>query len=104
MSTSLKVVNIAVSFFTATKRLATVLRKEVILMRSLSRPPCQPLLNTFTAVGKPLDRADNTSCFVMRPSFPFPLNWFDLILFSAIILAAAILGVPVAYVEVVELV
>src|SRR5690554_3578515 len=39
MFTSLKVVNIAVSFFTVTKRFAIVLRKEVIFsLRSLRAP------------------------------------------------------------------
>src|SRR5690606_39948050 len=39
MLTSLKVVNIAVSFFTLTKRLAMVLRKEVIFSRRSLRVP-----------------------------------------------------------------
>src|ERR1700743_2527578 len=39
MSTSLKVVSIAVSFFTATKRLATVLRNDDIFSRRSDRGP-----------------------------------------------------------------
>ena len=74
MSISLNVVNIAVSFLTATKRLAIVLRRVVIFTRSLSRFPCQLLLKIFDAVGKPLDNAISTSCLVILPSLPLPVN------------------------------
>ena len=54
MSTSLKVVNIAVSFFTATNRRATVLRKELIFSRRTPRASLGPL---ETAEGAATDGA-----------------------------------------------
>ena len=44
MSTSLKVVSMAVSFFTLTSRSAIFLRNVLILFRLLSRDPPQPFI------------------------------------------------------------
>jgi len=86
MSTSLKVVNIAVSFFTVTNRLANLRRKLLIFLRVCPRSPlfADPIEAT----------ASITSALVMRPSRPVPVATFTPV--SAIILAAAGEAVPVA--------
>ena len=70
MSTSLKVVNIAVSFLTETKRSATFRRNMLIFSRRVSRLPSQPE-RTLDA-SKPAAKAASTSCFNTRPSRPVP--------------------------------
>ena len=94
MSISLKVVNMAVSFFTATRRSAIFRRSIDIFSRRVSLVPPQPA-EAFPS--NPADKAFITSFFVMRPSFPVALIWADLTLFSSINLAAAGDGVPAAY-------
>ena len=63
ISTSLKVVNIAVSFFTATKRSATFRRNTDIFLCSEPRGPGPLPMAVF---------ASKTSSLVMRPSLPEP--------------------------------
>ncbi len=89
MSTSLKVVNMAVSFFTVTKRLASLRRRLLIflLVEPRSPLPAEPIEAT----------ASITSALVIRPSLPVPL--LTLAPVSAIIFFAAGLAVPVAYVS-----
>src|SRR5690606_2943179 len=60
MLTSLKVVNIAVSFLTATKRLAIVLRNELIFSRRSTRSPA---LTGAVAVTAAAGAADLDSAF-----------------------------------------
>ena len=93
MSTSLNVVNIAVSFFTETKRSATLRRSIDIFSRVCSRVPPQPCASDAET---PAVIAATTSCFVMRPSFPVPAIFAVFTLFSAITFAAAGEGVPFA--------
>ena len=88
MSTSLKVVNIAVSFFTATKRFATVLRSDVIFSARSLRD-----LVSLVVIFKSAARASD---LVIRPATPVPLTSLGSTPFSASIFAAAGLGVPVA--------
>ena len=69
MSTSLNVVNMAVSFLTPTKRSATLRRSMDIFSRRTSRDP------PHWAAEEPSNPAANaasTSCFKMRPSRPVP--------------------------------
>ena len=64
MFTSLNVVNIAVSFFTETKRSATLRRNIDNFLRSLVREPVP---------GVPIDgTAFTASSLVTRPSLPVP--------------------------------
>ena len=70
MSTSLKVVNMAVSFFTETKRSATFRRSMLIFSRRVSRLPSQP--ERTLLASNPAASAANTSCFSTRPSRPEP--------------------------------
>src|SRR5690606_32610025 len=102
--TSLKVVNIAVSFLTLTKRFAIVLRRDVIFsLRSLRAPAtgavaagsAAGLLSAFGAAG--FAWAFSASSFVIRPSLPVPLIVEGSIPFSLNILAAAGDAVPAAY-------
>src|SRR5690554_7788332 len=67
MSTSLKVVSITVSLFTATKRSATLRRSIDILCGVLLRVPPHPEVEVES---NPAAIASTTSCLVMRPSFP----------------------------------
>src|SRR5690606_23041344 len=104
--TSLKVVNIAVSFFTLTKRFAMVLRKEVIFSRRSLREPATAttgavvlvaaagLLSAFGAAG--LACAFSASSLVIRPSLPVPLMVEGSIPFSLNIFAAAGEAAPAA--------
>ena len=89
MSTSLKVVSMAVSFFTETRRLERLLLRLLMRLRSLGRSAslgALPMLAT----------ACTTSSLVTRPSRPLP---FDTeVPVSAIIFRAAGEAVPVAYV------
>src|SRR5690554_7095930 len=101
--TSLKVVNIAVSFFTLTKRLAMVLRREVIfsLLVSLD-PPTLGASASFVlaasfwaglaaagAASFSTFLAVSASSLVILPSLPVPFIVAGSIPFSASILAAA---------------
>src|SRR5690606_4694436 len=105
MFTSLNVVNIAVSFFTLTKRFAIVLRSEVIFsLRSLRAPVtgavagvagvAAGLLSALGAAG--FACAFSASSLVMRPSLPVPLIVDGSIPFSLNIFAAAGDAVPAA--------
>ena len=90
ISTSLKVVSIAVSFFAETKRSATFLRSMDNFLRSLPR---------LALPGVPIEGiALTASSFVMRPSRPLPFTSFEDIPFSSRIFLAAGDGEPVAYV------
>src|SRR5690606_19311995 len=90
MSTSLKVVNMAVVFLASTKRSATLRRNIDILVL------VEPLL---PPVGVPIDgTAFIASSLVTLPSFPVPEIAEAWIPFSAKIFLAAGLAVPVAYV------
>ena len=81
ISTSLKVVSMAVSFFTATNLFETVLRNEVIFsLRSFL--DLVSLLVVFSC-------AFIASDLVMRPPMPVPLTSLESMPFSANILAAA---------------
>jgi len=89
MFTSLKVVNIAVSFFAATNLSATLRRNidNLVLSTPLEPPVGVPIEGTaFTA-----------SSFVILPSFPVPIISEGWIFFSSNIFLAAGEGVPVAY-------
>ena len=89
MSTSLKVVNIAVSFLAVTKRSATFRRNIESFERDTPRP------STFTCC--PMDgTALTASSFVIRPSFPVPTIAVASIPFSDSIFLAAGLADPVA--------
>ena len=88
MFTSLKVVNIAVSFLAATKRSATFLRN--IESFTLSEPREPP-------VGVPIaGTAFAASSVVILPPFPVPTMSEGLMFFSFNIFLAAGDGVPVA--------
>ena len=90
MFTSLKVVNMAVSFLAETKRSATLRRS--IESFDLDSPLLPP-------VGVPMEgTAFTASSLVILPSFPEPCTWAASIPFSASIFLAAGLAVPVAYV------
>jgi hypothetical protein len=88
MSTSLNVVNIAVSFFTATKRRATVFRNELIFSR---RVRSDVTAGAATAAGAETLGcvADTASSFVILPPTPEPATEAAAIPFSSNILAAA---------------
>src|ERR1051325_1616259 len=92
MSTSLKVVSMAVVFFTETRRCANFLRRGVIFFLSSSRVPPSPF-----SPPKPLLMAFSTSALVMRPSFPVPFTFS--ILFSSISFFAEGEGTFLAYVS-----
>ena len=87
MLTSLKVVNIAVSFFTATNRDAIFLRSILIFLLELC----------LSDRATPEEIAVITSCFVILPSLPVPLMSSVAISFSSINFFAATLGWPLAY-------
>ena len=100
MSTSLKVVNIAVSFLTATNRRETVFRKLVIFSRRIPRSPAgvAGVAETVGALafagsdGAATGAdfcADRASSLVILPSTPVPLTSVALIPFSDKIFAAA---------------
>src|SRR5690606_300239 len=90
ISTSLKVVNMAVVFLASTKRSATLRRSIDILVL------LEPLL---PPVGVPIDgTAFTASSLVIRPSFPVPGTVLAFMPFSAKIFLAAGLAEPVAYV------
>ena len=81
MFTSLKVVNIAVSFLAATKRSATLRRNIDNLIRSVPRLP---------PVGVPIEgTAFTASSLVIRPSLPVPTMSEGWMFFSSNILRAA---------------
>lgn len=93
-------VNIAVSFFTATKRFATVLRSGDIFSRRSPRLPAGAAATTgalaLGASGFLPASALTASSLVIRPSTPVPFTALASIPFSARILPAAGEGVPVA--------
>ena len=88
ISTSLNVVNMAVVFFTSTKRSATLRRNiDILLLEVPLLPP----------VGVPIDgTAFTASSLVILPSFPVPETAPASIPFSAKIFLAAGLALPVA--------
>src|SRR5690606_41575642 len=90
ISTSLKVVNIAVVFLASTKRSATLRRNiDILLFVDPLLPP----------VGVPMEgTAFTASSLVTLPSFPVPEIAEASMPFSARIFLAAGLAVPVAYV------
>ena len=104
MLTSLKVVNIAVSFFTVTRRFAIVLRKELIFSRRSTRSPVLTGAVGATAGEETILAsvlagafcAFSASSFVIRPSFPVPFIEEGSIPFSLKIFAAAGEAVPAA--------
>ena len=86
ISTSLKVVSIAVSFFTVTNLLANLRRRLLIFLRVCARSPWS---------DEPIEAtASITSAFVIRPSLPVPFATDAPV--SAIIFFAAGEAVPVA--------
>ena len=90
MFTSLKVVNIAVSFLAATKRSATFLRNIESFTLSVPRGP---------PVDVPIaGMAFAASSVVILPPFPVPTMSEGLMFFSSNIFLAAGDGAPVAYV------
>ena len=94
MSTSVKSGSMAVSFLTETRTSGYCFTQRghfgmVLIARALPA-----VAKHFAAVGKPFDRAARTSCLVIRPPYRFPARSVAEILFSAISLAAAGLGVP----------
>ena len=89
MFTSLNVVNIAVSLFTATKRCATFLRNIDIFLRSV---PLSPSTGLVPILGT----AFSASFLVILPAFPVPFTVEFSIPFSAKIFFAAGEAVPVA--------
>ena len=87
MFTSLKVVSIAVSLFTATKRSATFLRSIDIFLRVVPLVPSSGIV--------PIDgTAFTASSLVILPAFPVPLIVDASISFSAKIFLAAGDAVP----------
>src|ERR1700757_4060404 len=83
ISTSLKVVSIAVVFLASTKRRLTVLRRLLIFSGLLLRP------NNSTPGFLPgLFSASNTSCFTILPLLPLGVTVLVSIFLSAIIAAA----------------
>ena len=91
MSTSLKVVNIAVSFLTVTNLAAIFLRRTesfVVL------EPREPLVSEEDPIEG--TAAFTASSLVILPSFPDPETWAESIPFSSRIFLAAGDGVPVA--------
>src|SRR5690606_31905319 len=105
MFTSLNVVNIAVSFLTATKRLAIVLRNELIFSRRSFLEPATAgaagagLAAGFAAAGLAAGApacAFSASSLVILPSLPVPFIVEGSIPFSLKILAAAGDAVPAA--------
>ncbi|MNR05684.1 hypothetical protein D3C85_1217280 [compost metagenome] len=99
MLTSLKVVSIAVSFFTATKRFATVLRNgDIFCLRSFLEPEIGAVTGA-TAAGAALGcafSAFNASSLVILPLTPVPFTDPASTPFSARIFPADGDGVPVA--------
>ena len=105
MSTSLNVVNIAVSFLALTRRRAMVRRIRLIFRRSSSRLKAAGA--TFSTTGAAgageagaaggAETAFCASSFVMRPSLPVPLTAEAGMPFSFSIFAAAGEGCPVAW-------
>src|SRR5690606_3222551 len=97
--TSLKVVSIAVSFLTLTKRFAMVLRSDDILTRLSSLAPLTAGADAG-AFGAGCLAADacafSASSLVIRPSLPVPFMLAGSIPFSRRILAAAGDAVPAA--------
>ena len=89
ISTSLKVVSIAVSFFTPTSLSATFLRSIDMRSVRVSREPVHPAFAKAEFGSNPAARADNTSCLRIRPSLPDPERDPVEIPLSAIILRAA---------------
>ncbi len=96
MSTSLNVVSIAVSFFTATKRRAIVLRRLVIFTRSSARPAADAFAAGAAveaaagfAAAAGAAEAFTASSFVIRPSLPEPATADASTPFSFNILPAA---------------
>ncbi len=88
MFTSLKVVNIAVSFLAATNLSATLRRNIDNLVRSTPRLP---------PVGVPIEgTAFTASSLVILPPLPVPVTVAGAIFFSSNIFLAAGDGVPVA--------
>ena len=106
MLTSLKVVNMAVSFFTATKRRDTVLRSEDIFsLRSARAPETEFTTGAAETAGDGVatGAGDATgaealmaSSLVTLPSLPVPARVAESIPFSAKILDAAGEACPVA--------
>ena len=86
MSTSLKVVSIAVSFFTATNLLATVFLKEDIFSERVALLPGAMIAAADFASER---FAACASSFVILPSLPEPFIACASIPFSDKILAAA---------------
>ena len=96
MSTSLKVVNMAVSFLTPTRRSATLRRSMLIFSRLTSRLPVQPAPGR-SGWGMPFAMAARTSCLSTRPPGPLPATWPACNPFSSISLRAAGEGCPAAW-------
>src|ERR1700712_4588621 len=103
ISTSLKVVSMAVSFLTVTKRLATVLRNDDIFSRLSVRSPgfagadgAAGAAAAGFAAGAATGAlcAFNASSFVILPPTPLPFKVDGSTPFSANIFAAAGDGVP----------
>src|ERR1700709_450580 len=83
MSTSLKVVSIAVVFFASTNRRLMVRRRLLIFSGFSSR------LNIGTPMARPgFGKAFNTSCFIILPLAPLGVM-FDVSTFLSAIIAAA---------------
>src|SRR5690606_32326501 len=96
MFTSLKVVSMAVSFFTLTRRFAIVLRREVIFSRRSFRAPATGAgagaaagFDSAALAVAGAACAFSASSFVIRPSLPVPLMVDGSMPFSLKILAAA---------------
>ena len=88
MSTSLNVVSMAVSCFTATNLSATRFRSMVIFsLRSVRLP-------FFVAPAAPAATGSKTSAFVILPPFPVGVICDELNPFSRIIFSAATDGIP----------
>ena len=88
MSTSLKVVSMAVSFFTLTSRVASLRRRALMRVRVSPRPADEAVPIETLAL--------TASSLVMRPSLPVPATWLASMPFSARIFLAAGEAVPVA--------
>ena len=95
MFTSLNVVSIAVSFFTATSRLEMVFLRLDIFLRSCSLPPGTEIGAASAALGADFSAAIASS-LVIRPSLPVPVTPAESTPFSERILAAAGDAWPVA--------
>src|SRR5258706_3925106 len=104
MSTSLNVVSMAVSFFTATNLRAIVLRNEVIFSLRTVRMPPETITGgangvaAFASVGFAEETCALTaSSLVILPPTPDPCTWAGETPFSSKILPAAGEGYPAAY-------